>query len=142
TDRETARAKATVAATPKPPARAAASRARVARKTSTRTVRSAAAAPRKAAVADLPDTPLSRAAAKIAKQLGTTIRGATRAELEALDAIKKEGNWEIGGRTVHLTNLDKLLFPEDRYSKRDLIRYYVQVAPVMIPHYRRRPLSM
>ena len=142
TGRETARAKATVAATPKSPARAASSRARVARKTSTRTVRPAAAAPRKAAAADIPDTPLSRAAAKIAKQLGTTIRGATRAELEALDAIKKEGNWEIGGRTVHLTNLDKLLFPEDHYSKRDLIRYYVQVAPLMIPHYSRRPLSM
>src|SRR5438270_368485 len=142
TGRETARAKATVAATPKSPARAASSGARVARKTSTRTVRPAAAAPRKAAAADIPDTPLSRAAAKIAKQLGTTIRGATRAELEALDAIKKEGNWEIGGRTVHLTNLDKFLFPEDRYSKRDLIRYYVQVAPVMIPHYSRRPLSM
>jgi bifunctional non-homologous end joining protein LigD len=92
--------------------------------------------------AAIPDTPLSHAAARIAKQLKTDIRGATAAELEALDAIPKEGDWQIGGRTVHLTNLDKLLFPEDRYSKRDLIRYYVQVAPVMIPHYRDRPLSM
>jgi len=87
-------------------------------------------------------TPLSRAADQIAKHFGTGIRGATASELKALDAIAKEGNWEIGGRVVHLTNLDKLLFPEDRYSKRDLIRYYVQVAPVMIPHYRDRPLSM
>src|SRR5438309_11189725 len=123
---------------------------RVARKTSAPVTRSRVPASRKATVStrpkaateDIPDTPLSRAAAKIAKQLGTTIRGATRAELEALDAIKKEGDWEIGGRTVHLTNLDKLLFPEDRYSKRDLIRYYVHVAPIMIPHYSRRPLSM
>ena len=94
------------------------------------------------ATADVPNTPLSRATARIAEQLNTNVRGATTAELEALDAITKEGNWQIGGRTVHLTNLDKLLFPEDRYSKRDLIRYYVQVAPVMIPHYRDRPLSM
>src|SRR6202022_958260 len=78
----------------------------------------------------------------IARQLGTKIRGATAPELKALDAIAKEGNWEIGGRVVHLTNLDKVLFPEDRYTKRDLIRYYVQVGPVMIPHYRDRPLSM
>ncbi len=92
--------------------------------------------------ADVPDTPLSRAAAKIAKKLGTPVRGATAAELQALDAIVKDGDWEIGGRVVHLTNLDKLLFPEDKYSKRDLIRYYVQVAPVMIPYYSRRPLSM
>src|SRR5438477_5742376 len=91
---------------------------------------------------DLPDTPLSHAAAKIGRTLGPSIRGATAAELKALDAIHKEGHWEIGGRTVHLTNLDKLLFPEDKYSKRDLIRYYVQVAPVMIPYYSHRPLSM
>jgi bifunctional non-homologous end joining protein LigD len=94
------------------------------------------------APAEGPDTPLSRAAAKITRALGTNVRGATADELAALDAIPKEGNWEIGGRTVHLTNLDKLLFPEDKYSKRDLIRYYVQVAPVMIPYYSRRPLSM
>jgi bifunctional non-homologous end joining protein LigD len=105
------------------------------------TVRAPARKPATSA-ADLPDTPLSKAAASIAKQLGTRLRGATAAELQALDAIPKEGNWEIGGRVVHLTNLDKLLFPEDKYSKRDLIRYYVQVAPVMIPYYSRRPLSM
>ena len=100
--------------------------------------------PRKSAAlpADVPETPLSQAAARIAEQRGTNIRGASATELEALDAMKKEGNWEIGGRVVHLTNLDKLLFPEDRFSKRDLIRYYVQVAPVLIPYFSRRPLSM
>jgi len=109
---------------------------------SARTTTAPATTKRASSAAATADTPLSRAAARIAKQLKTDIRGATSAELEALDAIAKEGNWEIGGRTVHLTNLDKLLFPEDRYTKRDLIRYYVQVAPVMIPHYKDRPLSM
>jgi bifunctional non-homologous end joining protein LigD len=94
------------------------------------------------AAGQLPDTPLSRAAAGIVRKRGSKIHGATAAELDALAAIKKEGNWQIGGREVHLTNLDKLLFPEDRYSKRDLIRYYVQVAPVLIPYYTQRPLSM
>jgi len=115
--------------------------ARSAAARSTATVRSPARKPT-APVTNLPNTPLSKAAARIAEKLGTNIRGATAAELEALDAIPKEGNWQIGGRTVHLTNLDKVLFPEDRYSKRDLIRYYVQIAPVMIPYYSRRPLSM
>src|SRR5438552_2122840 len=117
-------------------------RQQVARKTSTRVARSRVSAPSKATATDIPDTPLSKAAAQIAKKLRTDIRGATASELEALDAIKTEGNWEVGGRIVHLTNLHKLLFPEDRYSKRDLIRYYVQVAPVMIPYYNQRPLSM
>ncbi|MEA2668058.1 MAG: bifunctional non-ous end joining protein LigD, partial [Chloroflexota bacterium] len=115
---------------------------RVALKTVRTPVRPSTTPRREPPPGDIPDTPLSRAAARIARQLKTNIRGATATELEALDAIAKEGNWEIGGRTVHLTNLDKLLFPEDRYSKRDLIRYYVQVAPVMIPHYKDRPLSM
>ena len=117
-------------------------RQQVARKTSTRVARSWVSAPSEATATDIPDTPLSKAAAQIAKKLRTDIRGATASELEALDAIKTEGNWEVGGRIVHLTNLHKLLFPEDRYSKRDLIRYYVQVAPVMIPYYKDRPLSM
>jgi bifunctional non-homologous end joining protein LigD len=89
-----------------------------------------------------PSTTLSQAAARIAAQYGTKLRGATAAELEALDAIKKEGDWAIGGRQVHLTNLDKVLFPEDGLTKRDLIKYYVQVAPVLIPYYSHRPLSM
>jgi bifunctional non-homologous end joining protein LigD len=91
---------------------------------------------------DLADTPLSQAAFRISRKLGTKVAGASKSELEALNAIPKEGNWQIGGRTVHLTNLDKLLFPEDRYSKRDLIRYYVQVAPILIPYFSGRPLSM
>ena len=90
----------------------------------------------------LPPTPLSQAAARIAAQYGTKLRGATATELEALDGIKKEGDWAIGGRQVHLTNLDKVLFPEDGLTKRDLVRYYVQVAPVLIPYYSHRPLSM
>jgi bifunctional non-homologous end joining protein LigD len=142
TDRETARAKAIAGAAAKPASRAASPPARVARKTSTRLARPTPAASRKTAAADIPDTSLSRAAAQIAKQLGTRFRGATASELKALDAIQKEGNWEIDGRVVHLTNLEKVLFPEDKYTKRDLIRYYVQVAPVMIPHYKDRPLSM
>jgi len=117
-------------------------RQQVARKTSTRVARSRVSAPSEATATDIPDTSLSKAAAQVAKKLRTDIRGATASELDALDAIKTEGNWEVGGRIVHLTNLHKLLFPEDRYSKRDLIRYYVQVAPFMIPYYKDRPLSM
>jgi bifunctional non-homologous end joining protein LigD len=126
----------------KPAPRVALKAVRAPLRPSARTIVATTRTARATAPADIPDTPLSRAAARITKQLKTNIRGATDAELKALDAIAKEGNWEIGGRTVHLTNLDKLLFPEDRYSKRDLIRYYVQVAPVMIPHYKDRPLSM
>ena len=55
---------------------------------------------------------------------------ATAAELEALDALGKEGIWSVGGFEQKLTNLDKVLFPPapDRpddppITKRELIRY-------------------
>jgi bifunctional non-homologous end joining protein LigD len=140
-DRESARAEATSTAPSRVAARTAVLK-RPGKSAMLERPATTSARRRKAAAADIPDSPLSRAAARITSELGTNIRGATAAELEALDAIKKEGNWEIGGRVVHLTNLEKLLFPEDKYSKRDLIRYYVQVAPVLIPYFSQRPLSM
>lgn len=49
---------------------------------------------------------------------------------------------EIGGRRVVLTNLAKLLWPTDGYTKADLIRYYLAIAPYMLPHLRDRPLVL
>jgi bifunctional non-homologous end joining protein LigD len=54
----------------------------------------------------------------------------------------KAGTWSVGGRTVSLTNLDKPLFPEVGLTKRDLVRYYVTVAPVLLPHLRDRGLTL
>jgi bifunctional non-homologous end joining protein LigD len=67
---------------------------------------------------------------------------ATDDELEALSAMRRDGPWEIGGHRVNLTNLDKLLFPARGYTKRDLITYYVRIAPVLLPHLRQRPLNV
>ncbi|MFI5262666.1 MAG: DNA ligase D [Candidatus Limnocylindrales bacterium] len=66
----------------------------------------------------------------------------TPAELAALDALGKAGSWSIGGRVVNLTNLDKPLFPEAGLTKRDLVRYYVTVAPVLLPYLRDRGLTL
>lgn len=67
-------------------------------------------------------------------------------ELAALDVLGAEGDWEIGGRVVRLTNLDKVLFPggdgEPPATKRDLVRYYASMAPVMLAHLRDRPLNL
>jgi bifunctional non-homologous end joining protein LigD len=45
-------------------------------------------------------------------------------------------------RQLRLTNLDKVFFPEDGYTKGDLIQYYASVAPVLLPHLDGRPISM
>jgi bifunctional non-homologous end joining protein LigD len=49
---------------------------------------------------------------------------------------------EIEGRRLGLTNLDKVLWPEAGVTKSRLIEYYVRVAPVLLPHLERRPLTL
>jgi bifunctional non-homologous end joining protein LigD len=55
---------------------------------------------------------------------------------------KSETTAVIGGRTVKLTNQDKVLFPNDGYTKGDLVAYYRAVAPVILPYLRDNPLTM
>ena len=49
---------------------------------------------------------------------------------------------EFGERSVKLTNLDKLFFEETGATKRDLLQYYADVAPVLVPHLRNRAMVM
>ena len=48
----------------------------------------------------------------------------------------------VGRRTIELSNPDKILFPDDGMTKGDLVRYYQEVGPVMVPHLRGRPVMM
>ena len=48
----------------------------------------------------------------------------------------------VAGREVRLTNLRKLFWPELKVTKGDLIQYYVDVAPVLLPHIRDRAMVM
>lgn len=48
----------------------------------------------------------------------------------------------IGGHTLALSNLDKVLWPRDGYTKRDLIEYYRSVAKWLVPHLKDRPLTL
>ena len=72
--------------------------------------------------------------------------GPTPDELAALDAIGKRGTWTLGGRELHLTNLDKVLFPgrrrEPSLTKRDLIRHFASMAPAMLPYLADRAVNM
>jgi bifunctional non-homologous end joining protein LigD len=41
-----------------------------------------------------------------------------------------------------ITHPDKILFPDDGITKGELASYYETIAPVMLPHMRRRPITM
>jgi len=51
-------------------------------------------------------------------------------------------NARIGKAVVALTNLDKVYWPDDGYTKGDLIRYYYEIAPTLSPYLEGRPLIM
>jgi bifunctional non-homologous end joining protein LigD len=101
--------------------------------------KSAAAAPKSAARASKSVPPSKKAAAP--KSAGPA-RAATADELAALEALGKEGVWIIDGRSIKLTNLDKVLFPQAGFTKRDLIRYYVTIAPTLLPYLRDRAVNL
>jgi bifunctional non-homologous end joining protein LigD len=47
-----------------------------------------------------------------------------------------------GGRILRLSNLDKPFWPEEGITKGDLLAYYRDVAPAVLPHLRGRPFTM
>ena len=49
---------------------------------------------------------------------------------------------QIDGRTLSLSNLDKLLYGEAGFAKGHVIDYYTRVSPVLLPHLRGRPLTL
>src|SRR6185295_12146096 len=57
---------------------------------------------------------------------------------------KKEKNAEVEleGKVVKLTNLSKPFWPELGITKRDLIQYYADVAPYLLPHLTDRAMVM
>jgi bifunctional non-homologous end joining protein LigD len=59
-----------------------------------------------------------------------------------LDASVKETTRTIEGHDLKFTNLDKIFYPADGYTKRDLLNYYDAVAPLIVPHLKDRPMSL
>jgi bifunctional non-homologous end joining protein LigD len=53
-----------------------------------------------------------------------------------------EATVRAGRRTVRLTNIPKVFWPALRLTKRDLLQYYADVAPVLVPYLRDRAMVM
>ncbi|MEZ5408563.1 MAG: DNA polymerase ligase N-terminal domain-containing protein [Acidimicrobiales bacterium] len=75
-----------------------------------------------------------------------------RDDIAALDRLGPNGGrWDFDGVTLRLTNLDKVLFPARPgpgrrkgrpLTKRDLIRWYATVAPVLVPYLSGRAVNL
>jgi bifunctional non-homologous end joining protein LigD len=49
---------------------------------------------------------------------------------------------EVEGRTLKLSNLDKVLYPAVGFTKGQVIDYYTRIAPVLLTHLRDHPLTL
>src|SRR5437763_3503279 len=61
-----------------------------------------------------------------------------------LDARRDGDAWwfEIDGRELRLSNLNKVFWPDEGYTKGDLVAYYLNVADLIVPHLSGRPLTL
>ncbi len=67
-----------------------------------------------------------------------------RKKARSLAISKTESTLEVqaGGRTVTLTNLRKVFWPDEAITKRDLLQYYADISPVLLPHLINRAMVM
>jgi bifunctional non-homologous end joining protein LigD len=76
----------------------------------------------------------------------STPTSAVEAVLRQLEEPKANFVVDVAGEAIKLSNLDKIFWPayEDRppLTKRDLIRYYTEMAPILLPHLKERPLTL
>ncbi|HUQ65326.1 MAG TPA: DNA ligase D [Flavitalea sp.] len=49
---------------------------------------------------------------------------------------------KINGQELKFSNLSKVYWPKEKYTKRDLINYYYQIAEYILPYLKERPQSM
>jgi bifunctional non-homologous end joining protein LigD len=63
--------------------------------------------------------------------------------IDELEGMGKQGTWEVFGRQLRVTNLDKVLFPGDPpVTKRELLAYAARIAPVALPYLEDRALNL
>jgi bifunctional non-homologous end joining protein LigD len=48
----------------------------------------------------------------------------------------------VEDRRLPVSNLNKILYPKAGFTKGEVINYYIQIAPVLLPHLKDRPLTM
>ncbi len=56
--------------------------------------------------------------------------------------MSKKTQLIVENRKLAVSNLDKVLWPKAGFTKGEMIHYYIQIAPVLLPHLKDRPLTM
>jgi bifunctional non-homologous end joining protein LigD len=87
---------------------------------------------------------------KTARRLSSSGRSRQKIDtgslLEQLTAIEEKGGDGSldfgGGKTLKVSNLDKVFFPREKFTKGDVMRYYTRIADFILPTIQDRPLVL
>jgi bifunctional non-homologous end joining protein LigD len=74
--------------------------------------------------------------------LAETASGESRRPYGVLHETKRYTEIEVQGRTLRLSNREKVLYPKAAFTKGQMVDYYAAVAPVLLPHLAGRPLTL
>ena len=74
----------------------------------------------------------------------TTLKKEEKMDTTTTQKNKTENDYDlkVGKTVLHLTNQNKIYFPDDKITKGDVIQYYNEVADLMLPYLKNRPQSM
>ena len=57
------------------------------------------------------------------------------------DALYQYARGRVAGRELSIVNLDKVMYPSTETTKGEVLAYYAQVAPLLLPHVAGRPVT-
>src|SRR5256714_3175273 len=88
--------------------------------------------------------PAGKASAKpVSRRRGKIDTGSIVEQLEALQKRRGDGSLDLGsGKTLKVSNLDKVFFPKEKYTKGDVMRYYDCIDDFILPTVQDRPLVL
>src|SRR5438876_2236362 len=50
--------------------------------------------------------------------------------------------WQLGNQAVQVSHLEKVYWPQTGFTKGNLLHYYQQIAPVILPYFKDRPVTL
>lgn len=85
---------------------------------------------------------VKRAVKKIRTKAGDESKAIPASRFFKAKELSGEALVKVGKDVVALTHLDKVYWPEDGYTKGELVRYYYEVSKYIVPYLKDRPLIM
>jgi hypothetical protein len=65
-----------------------------------------------------------------------------RSDVIGSKPMSKRTEINVAGKTLTVSNLEKVLYPEVGFTKGQVIDYYIRIAPVLLPHLKGDPLRL